>query len=542
MPEPSTTTRQEPHRPQWHYSAAKNWLSDPNGLVWLGGRYHLFYQHNPYANRWGHMSWGHAVSADAVHWHELPVAIAEDERASIYSGSVVLDAHNSSGFGHPGQPPLVALYTGCLRAPTGGQAQELAYSTDGGTTWAKYADNPVLHTPLVGDSDFRDPKVFWHAPTQRWVMLVVLPNLRQVCFYASPDLKIWQPLSTFEAPFDGQGIWECPDLLLLPVHNTNDKANNTTVWLLKVDALGGHPAGGSGARIFFGHFDGTRFTADTQTQPQWADGGADFYAALSWANLPATPGETTAPIWLAWLGNHRYANDLPTHPWRGAMTVPRTLAARRGPSSGATTWQLLQQPVAALQALRLGQPVELASCTLRSGTTAGSTQLLLQTPAHSGGCSLDLLFDLHSASAACGVQIATQTPNGTTAVTRIGYDPALGSVFIDRSASGFCPPGDTLFGQRCHAAVPTPSPQTPLRCRVLVDWSSVELFVGDGEATLTEQVFPGPGAARVSLFVVGDSNGGGSSGNSSGSASFGPVQLWRLGAAGACANEPGLGS
>lgn len=468
--------RDETHRPQFHFSPQRNWINDPNGLVFHDGEYHLFFQYNPFGDQWGHMSWGHAVSTDLLHWQELPVAIPEDERVSIFSGSVVVDAANSSGFGRDGVAPLVAVYTGCLRRPEGGQAQELAFSTDRGRTWTKYAGNPVLD---LGLRDFRDPKVFWHAPSARWVMVVVVPDDRCAKFYASQDLKAWQWLSDFAAPFDGDGIWECPDLIELP-----DPAGGTA-WLFKVDVFGGHPSGGTGARLFVGRFDGTRFTPEPEDAPRWADFGADFYAALSWAHLPGAPAQA---LWLGWMSCHRYARHLPTSPWRGAMSVPRTLALARDAAGG---WQLRQQPVPVLARLR-GTPVQ------REVLELTHAEAPIALPAHADGRALDISLTLRPGGArACGLVVHAGA--GSTG-TRIGWDAARGEVFIDRAASGFLPPDDPLYGRR-HAG-PWPV-DGPLRLRVLVDRCSVEVFVGDGELVLTDQVFPPDEARGLALFADG---------------------------------------
>ena len=496
--------RQALHRPQFHYSAQANWLNDPNGLVWLDGEYHLFYQYNPFGDQWGHMSWGHAVSPDLVNWTELPVAIPEDGRTSIFSGSVVVDVHNRSGFGDGLTAPLVAIYTGCLRRDAGGQAQELAYSTDRGRTWQQHAHNPVLD---LGLRDFRDPKVFWHAPTARWVMAVVLPDERCALFYASQNLKDWQPLSRFDAPFESQGIWECPDLIPLTT------AEGEHVWLFKVDVFGGHPSGDTGARIFFGQFDGTHFTAEPEDAPQWADYGADFYAALSWAHLPT---EQPHPIWLAWLNCHRYAKHLPTSPWRGSMSVPRTLHARRGPAG----WQLLQRPWPGLQALR-GEAHALPSATLHSTRQA----LTEATPAWRHA-ELVLTLKMHGAQeAGLCLQFGPDNgaepgvDNGGTTRLRLGYDAQRQAVFVDRGLSGFAPESDALYVQRRWAPGTALAASGQLRLRVLLDRCSVEVFVGDGEVVLTEQLLPGQACAQPGLYAVG------------GTASFSDVACWPLKAA-----------
>ena len=243
---------QEAWRPQFHFTPPMNWMNDPNGLVYFGGEYHLFYQHNPFGDEWGHMSWGHAVSRDLVHWQHLPVALPEEDGLMMYSGSAVVDKGNTSGFGKVGEPPMVAVYT-AYNSATGDQTQNLAYSTDRGRTWTKYAGNPVLD---IAENDFRDPKVFWHPPSRRWVMVVALPLLRQVRLYGSPDLKAWTHLSNFGPAGAVEGAWEVPDLFELPVEGRGAKR-----WVLTVSVSDGAPAGGSGVQYFVGTFDGSRFRA-----------------------------------------------------------------------------------------------------------------------------------------------------------------------------------------------------------------------------------------------------------------------------------------
>jgi fructan beta-fructosidase len=252
----------EQYRPQFHFTPARNWMNDPNGLIYYKGRYHLFFQYNPSGNTWGNMSWGHAVSTDLVHWKQLPVAIPQDDNEMIFSGSVVLDRNNTTGFGTRKNPPLVAVYTSAQKA-SGKQQQALAYSTDGGTTWTKYDDNPVLD---IGSNNFRDPKVFWYAPTGRWLMAVALADQHKISFYSSADLKHWTHQSDFGPAGATGGVWECPDLFPLPVDGDAKK----TKWVLAVNLNPGGIAGGSGAQYFVGDFNGKKFTADddgTYTPP-----------------------------------------------------------------------------------------------------------------------------------------------------------------------------------------------------------------------------------------------------------------------------------
>jgi len=255
--EPSDTgapTFAEPYRPQFHYTPAKNWMNDPNGLVYFKGEYHLFYQHNPDGNDWGNMSWGHAVSSDLVHWKELPLAIPHDENEMVFSGSAVIDYQNTTGFGSKANPAMVAVYTSARRDRPG-QDQALAYSLDRGRTWTKYEGNPVLD---LDNEEFRDPKVQWHAPTKSWLMTVVKATERKVAFYSSKDLKEWTHLSDFGPQGAVGGVWECPDLFPLPVDGNTKKRK----WVLVVSLNPGHLYGGSGTQYFLGDFDGTTFTPD----------------------------------------------------------------------------------------------------------------------------------------------------------------------------------------------------------------------------------------------------------------------------------------
>lgn len=241
----------ELYRPQIHYTPANNWMNDPNGMVYHDGEYHLFYQYNPFGDTWGHMSWGHAVSTDMIHWGELDVAMYEEDGVMKFSGSAVVDHNNTSGFGTNDEPPLIAIYTG-HRGNENLQTQDIAYSTDNGRTWTQYENNPVID---IGSSEFRDPKVIWHDETERWVMAVALSQDRKISFYGSDNLRDWEHLSNFGPAGALGGVWECPELFKLPVGGDP----NNTRWVLQVDIGSGSIAGGSGGMYFIGDFDGTEF-------------------------------------------------------------------------------------------------------------------------------------------------------------------------------------------------------------------------------------------------------------------------------------------
>ena len=229
-----TSTYDQPYRPQVHFSPARNWTNDPNGLVYFQGEYHLFFQYNPFGDQWGHMSWGHAVSTDLLHWQELPVAIPEKDGIMIFTGSVVVDHENTTGFCAPKTDCLVAIYTGHSETQQGiRQTQNIAFSLDKGRTWTRYQDNPVLDLHLA---DFRDPSVSWDPAARHWIMAVSLPKEHKVRFYSSPNLKEWTQLSDFGPAEDTDGDWECPDLLKIPSSN-----GKSTIWALKVGLNPGAP-------------------------------------------------------------------------------------------------------------------------------------------------------------------------------------------------------------------------------------------------------------------------------------------------------------
>jgi len=282
------------YRPSIHFTPAKNWMNDPNGLVWHKGEYHLFFQHNPHATQWGHMSWGHAVSKDLLTWEELPVAIAEDKDGAIFSGSAVSDGDY-----------LVAIYT---RDTDTNQSQCIARSTDNGRTFIKYENNPVLDE---NKKDFRDPKVFRYK--DYWIMCIAQPHEHQISFYASSNLTNWKHLSDFGPAAAQGGVWECPDLFPLTL-------NNEEVWVLIVSL---NPGGlfGSGTQYFIGDFDGTTFVPRySTTEPRWLDYGKDNYAGVTFNDEP-----NGKRILIGWLANWNEVKNLPSTSWTNQMTIPREL-------------------------------------------------------------------------------------------------------------------------------------------------------------------------------------------------------------------------
>ena len=456
-------TTDRPARPRDHFTPQRGWLNDPNGLVHHAGEWHLFFQHWPDALVHGPMSWGHAVSTDLLDWTELPVALPATEAEHMWSGSVVHDAANTSGLGTGEDGPLVALYTSF--DPVGlGQAQSLAWSLDDGRTWTPYAGNPVLD---IGSTAFRDPKVLRHD--DGWLMVLVLADDRTVELYRSPDLLHWEHASSFGPAGSVDGVWECPDLLRVPIEGTDESAV-----VLVVSVLSGAPAGGSGMQYFVGELDGDRFR---QTQEaQWLDHGADFYAAVSYS---AAPGPE--PVVQGWMSNWLYANDVPATDFRGSMTLARRLSLRQHDDR----LVLVQRPV-----VRAGEVVHAVSNEELSGTRA--------LPVAARACRVVAEVDAGTADTV-GLHVRAGADEQTTIVV----DVRAGTVAIDRTRSG------AVDFQAGFAAVHTtrlPRRGTDggvVRLEVVVDESSVEVFVGDGEVVLTDLVFPGAGSDGLAVFAEG---------------------------------------
>jgi len=468
---------QEKYRPQFHYTPERNWMNDPNGLVYHNGKYHLFHQYNPFGNRWGHMSWGHAVSDDLVHWEHKPVAIMEEGNEMIFSGSAVIDHQNSSGFGDGDTVPMVAIYTShyTLGEDSVAQAQSLAYSLDGGETFTKYEGNPVLE---FDDPDFRDPNVKWNEEMERWLMVVALPQQHKVQFYASDNLRDWEFLSDFGPAGAIGGIWECPDFFPLQVDGNPDNIK----WVLHVDMNPGSVAGGSGSQYFIGDWNGTEFIPDetvTEENVNWVDYGTDFYAAISWNNIPE---EDCRRMWVGWMNNWDYANEIPVEPWKSAQSIPRSLELK----TTGDEIKLFQEPVAELKKLRTDhQTLQNMQISLDEISLADYGM---------SGKSFEMVIELAPGEAG---NVGLKVRKGETDETVIGYDRGSGSLYVDRTNSGGSDCYDD-FARRND--VPVSLKNDRLKLHIYVDWSSVEVFVNDGEYVFTNRIFPDPESREITLF------------------------------------------
>ncbi|MFL6447644.1 MAG: glycoside hydrolase family 32 protein [Bryobacteraceae bacterium] len=463
------------YRPQYHFSPQKNWTNDPNGPVYFEGEYHLFFQYNPFGDVWGHMSWGHAVSPDLVHWKELPVALAEEGGVMIFTGTTVVDRHNSSGFCQGAKPCLVAIYTG--HTPANGtakalQTQNLAFSNDRGNTWTKYQGNPVLNLNM---SDFRDPDVFWSESAKRWIMAVSLPDDHKIRFYGSANLRSWQQLSDFGPAGAVSGQWECPDLVAMPVDGNPQK----TRWVLKVGLNPGALQGGSGEQYFVGQFDGTRFINENPgSLTLWSDYGKDCYCALTFNDLP----QTNKPVMIGWMNNWQYANKVPTSPWRGQMTLPREISLKTFPEG----IRLVQTPPEAVARLDANHH------RWNAGSTAKVNEGIAREPIRSHSFRLSANFGIGN-SENLGLKLFAK---GAT-YTLIGFDRNRKELYVDRTHSG-----RTSFSKDFPARVAAPLriDSAKLRLDIFADHDSVEVFADGGHIVLTNLVFPEENAYGLETF------------------------------------------
>jgi sucrose-6-phosphate hydrolase SacC (GH32 family) len=447
----------EPLRPRFHFTPPKNFMNDPNGLVFLDGEYHLFYQHNPEGDRWGHMSWGHAVSRDLLRWEHLPLALREENGIMVFSGSAVVDAANTSGLcGASGGSCLVAVYTGHGH---GKQTQNLAVSLDRGRTWKKYDGNPVLD---LSRDDHRDPKVFWHAAAKRWIMVSVLADERKIRFFASPDLKRWEALGDFGPAGATGGAWECPDLFPLAVDGKADDVR----WVLDVDLNPGGRVGGSGAQYFVGRFDGRRFVNENPDDLiLWVDHGKDFYASLSFANLPPSDARR---LWIGWMGNWLYAEVEPTSPWRGVQSLPRELGLRTTPDGV----RLVQSPVRELASLRAAE----ARRVPEAAAVPASAEIELEVAA---GDWSEAGFRLSNAA-------------GEEVVVGVTARPL--EVFVDRRRSRATPFHE---GYPERHAGPVRWREGRVTLRAIFDRTTLEVFANGGETVISDRLYPTRALDRI---------------------------------------------
>lgn len=463
-------TNKEMFRPVYHHTPVYGWMNDPNGMFYKDGVYHLYFQYNPYGSVWGNMHWGHSTSTDLMHWNFEGCAIVPDAWGAIFSGSCVVDHNNTAGFG---KGAVVAFYTSAKATPWGDvQSQSMAYSLDNGKTFTKYEGNPILTS---SEKDFRDPKVFWYAPGKHWVMMLAVGQHMEI--YSSVNLKEWKKESEFGAMQGAHGgVWECPDLVEIPVEGTREKK-----WVLICNLNPGGPFGGSAAQYFVGSFDGKKFVNESPTQTKWMDWGKDNYATVTWNNAP--DGRCIA---LGWMSNWQYANNVPTRQYRSANTLARDLTLYR---EGQELF-LKSTPSVEVKKAR-GKKVSIPSFKVSE-----KHEIVNLFEDNQGAYEVEILIQNAGAS-----KIAFCLLNDKGEKVSMYYDLNCKQFVMDRSESG------TVDFSKDFPAV-TVAPANVDKewvLRLFVDRSSIEAFGEDGKFVMTNLVFPSQ--PYVKMCFEADKNG-----------------------------------
>lgn len=463
-------TNKEMFRPVYHHTPVYGWMNDPNGMFYKDGVYHLYFQYNPYGSVWGNMHWGHSTSTDLMHWNFEGCAIVPDAWGAIFSGSCVVDHNNTAGFG---KGAVVAFYTSAKATPWGDvQSQSMAYSLDNGKTFTKYEGNPILTS---SEKDFRDPKVFWYAPGKHWVMMLAVGQHMEI--YSSVNLKEWKKESEFGAMQGAHGgVWECPDLVEIPVEGTREKK-----WVLICNLNPGGPFGGSAAQYFVGSFDGKKFVNESPTQTKWMDWGKDNYATVTWNNAP--DGRCIA---LGWMSNWQYANNVPTRQYRSANTLARDLTLYR---EGQELY-LKSTPSVEVKKAR-GKKVSIPSFRVSE-----KHEIVNLFEDNRGAYEVEILIQNAGAS-----KIAFCLLNEKGEKVSMYYDLNRKQFVMDRSESG-----TVDFSKDFPAVTVAPANvDKELTLRLFVDRSSIEAFGEDGKFVMTNLVFPSQ--PYVKMCFEADKNG-----------------------------------
>lgn len=465
------TTNREKYRPAYHHTPLYGWMNDPNGMFYKDGRWHLYYQWNPYGSKWQNMTWGHSSSADLVRWEHHPAAIEANGLGTVFSGSSVVDSANTAGFG---RDAVVALYT----SADVNQTQSLAHSSDGGMTFEIYPGNPVLTL----ESEARDPNMFWDADNGRWVMSLAHALDHEMLFFTSPDLKEWTLQGSFGKGIGAQdGVWECPDLFRLKVDGSGEEK-----WVLVCNINPGGPFGGSATQYFTGDFDGKTFIADTDAEgvipTKWMDYGKDHYATVSWSDAP-----DNRRVLIGWMSNWQYAGEVPTMQYRSANTLPREAGLFRAPDG---QLYLSSSPVAELAALR-----DKPSVSVRNKPAGGNGRNFPLPDSNGGAC--EILLDIDSRKAG-SVDITISNNDGESAL--LCYDAKAHTLSFDRRRSGL-----TDFSQDFPTVTTAPTFETDgkLSLRIFIDRSSIEVFGNGGKTVMTNLVFPTVPYSSVSVSAKG---------------------------------------
>ena len=419
------TKNREKFRPIYHHTPAYGWMNDPNGMFYKDGVWHLYYQYNPYGSQWENMTWAHSMSTDLMHWENQGEVIQPDALGTIFSGNSVVDKENTAGFG---KDVVIAFYTSAGIA----QTQSIAYSTDNGMSFKKYANNPIITSDVP---DFRDPKVFWNDDLNQWNL--ILASGQQMNIYSSKNLKDWKYESCFGEEYGNHGgVWECPDLLKI-----GDK------WVLICNINPGGPFGGSATQYFVGTFDGHKFTCESKPEvTKWMDYGKDHYATVSFSNAP-----NGRIVVLPWMSNWQYANQVPTQQFRSANGLPRDVSLYN--YNGEEYVSVKPSP-------------EVLNAFEQKA---------------SGRFPMASYLEVTNIKSNASIVLSNDKDEYVTMV----YDGKNGTFSMDRTQSGL-----TEFHNDFKSKTIAPTNGTIIGMQIFVDRCSIEAFDIDGKVAMSNLVFP----------------------------------------------------
>ena len=459
------TANREKYRPAFHHTPLYGWMNDPNGMFYKDGKWHLYYQWNPYGSKWQNMTWGHSSSDDLVHWTHEPVAIEPNGLGTVFSGSAAVDRHNTAGFG---DNAVVVMYTSAGES----QMQSLAHSLDNGTTFDIFTANPVITL----DTEARDPNFFFNEASGEWNLVLAHALDHEVLVFGSKDMKSWQLRSAFGKVGAQEGVWECPDLFPLEI-------DGATKWVMLVNLNPGGPFGGSAIQYFVGDFDGHTFTpdldADGSVPTKWLDFGKDNYAVVSWSDAP--DGRRTL---IGWMSNWQYAADVPTTQFRSANTLPREISLFRGDDR--------QIYAATVPSPEIDAIVEKPAVKVKSVTIGHPGRTFSLPQENDGICKISLEIDAKKAQAVEMILKNTSEERNGKKIDKedkvvMTFDPEAATFVFDRTDSGI---DNFSLEFPATTVAPTFSKDGKLKLDIYIDRSSIEIFGNDGRFAMTNLVFP----------------------------------------------------
>lgn len=496
----ASMTNETSDRPLVHFTPNKGWMNDPNGLWYdeKDAKWHLYFQYNPNDTVWGTpLFWGHATSDDLTNWEDQPIAIAPKRNDSgAFSGSMVVDYNNTSGFFNDTIDPrqrCVAIWT--YNTPES-EEQYISYSLDGGYTFTEYQKNPVL---AANSTQFRDPKVFWYEPSQKWIMTAAKSQDYKIEIYSSDDLKSWK----LESAFANEGFlgyqYECPGLIEVPTEQDPSKS----YWVMFISINPGAPAGGSFNQYFVGSFNGTHFEA-FDNQSRVVDFGKDYYALQTFFNTDPTYGSA---LGIAWASNWEYSAFVPTNPWRSSMSLVRKFSLNTEYQANPETELINLKAEPILNISNAGPWSRFATNTTLTKANSYNVDLSNST----GTLEFELVYAVNttqtiSKSVFADLSLWFKGLEDPEEYLRMGFEASASSFFLDRGNSKvkFVKENPYFTNRMSVNNQPFKSENDLSYYKVygLLDQNILELYFNDGDVVSTNTYFMTTGNALGSVNMT----------------------------------------